>query len=287
MNFHIDIQSRIKQLPGLLSGMMQDPVGAWISSDRVVLQPANLSRPLLTSPPLHGATRQALWDSACRALSALCEQAFVHKHRMHLIVSDYWFNALVFSVGRGKLTDAEIESLLIGQYSQKYGDLGEPCKFAWDLHEGYLSSLAFSGADADLLEKELTQLQIRLTSMKPVSAVILNALPEGMPNCWVAIVQKDAFSMIRMDQQVVRDWRIFQTEGLSEENLATQLLRQSARKADSCRVLCVVDLTQSLSKSGLVSNLAQQGWTCHFKNMAELTSSQAYGWPRLMGVKHL
>ena len=278
---------RAKHLPQNLWWGMYPPCWAWISRQGVVLQRPDLNQRPLQSDVLHGDDLDTPWASAATELFKLCDRSYLEHQRLHVLFSDFWFKPFVLGLKKERAQESEMELLLKGQYQRLYGEASKSWTYAWDVCGDHVIAMASAQEGVDLVRQGLAERNIQLSGFGPASAQYLQSAPHRMSDGWMAMVQSDSLSLLRIKDQQICDWRTFaQTSSLTQD-LLVHLSRQSARASEASRDLAVVDLSQSLNQRALLAELAQAGWQSEFVDLAAPSMKSVAKWLALLEVKPL
>jgi hypothetical protein len=277
---------RAKYLPQTILSGFHTPYWVSVSHQGVVLQKSGALESPTASRPLQGQDVDSLWNSAADELFKLCDQAHIEHKRIHILFSDVWFKPLVVSIKHQSAQDSEMEMLLQGQYQRVYGDLCKGWAYAWDACGSHLVAMASPQHGIDQIRRGLAQRHIQLAGLSPISAQYLRSAPDPAMDGWMAILQSDSFSLLRIDKQEVCDWRTFPVTSSLFDDLLIHLSRQSARASDNSRFLEIVDLTQTMDQSFFLDGLMKLGWQSQFTNLMALKRNSSANWLHLLDVKH-
>lgn len=201
------------------------------------------------------------FGAAVADLLQMMDQAKLRGRRLHVVVSDYWARPLVLPIA-GKAPNAEeSETVLRSHYQRFYGDLMNGWHWCWDHQGSRLLAVALPAAGLTELSIGATKRVCVLASVKPMAVEVAGQMPGESASSWIAIVQAQSASMVRRQGDSWEDWCVISADRDMATSLPIQLMRETARRRDGCRLLTLVDLSGRSDIDQIRKNLAGDGWT--------------------------
>ena len=249
---------------------------ALIGPSAVVLETSGRLRPVVRRRDSQPGNLEARFASAVADLLALMDDSGTHSRPVRLMVSDCWARPLVLPLAGQKFSDAEIDVALQSQYRRVYGDLMTGWEWCWALHCGHLLAAAWPQAGLRALREGLLLRNSVLAAAKPMAINIAAKALDAPASQWLAIVEAQSVSLVRQQGLVWKDWCVVPLDAGMSACWPTQLVRESLRRGDDCKLVTVVDLSGSASAAVARQMLADAGWTLRLWSPAQADASVGY-----------
>ncbi len=236
---------------------------ALVAPRAVVLDAGGRARPLVRQRRQPSGNLAAQFESAVSDLLQLIDDSGSHGRRLHLVVSEFWARPVVLQLPGQAPSDDEIDIVLQSHYRRTYADLMGGWHWCWDRQGTQLLAVAWPTAGLAALRAGLAKRSGTLVTAKPLAIDLVAQAPMECRSAWLAIIEQQSFTLVRQQNGIWQGWcsSPVGTDSDLTQSLSLQLVRESARRADDCRVLTLIDLTGAAPINLIRKTLADAGWS--------------------------
>ncbi|MDD5029939.1 MAG: hypothetical protein PHH58_10635 [Rhodoferax sp.] len=255
---------------------LRRPCHALITPEAVVFDAGGKHLPVVQRFDTKAKPLADSFGHAVGQLFALMDQTPRRGQRVHVAVSDAWARPAVLTLPAKVPDDSATDTLVSQHYRRIYGELMLGWRYCWSQHATRLVAMAWPAIALEALQTGLTQRGCVLASARSQGLLLGTQLRQQPGACWLLVLARSHGLLVRLQDGVLQDGCVLPGGGDAANRAAQlplQLARQSARRADACRALVIIDVDAVQDLPALRQTLLEAGWSSRVCAAAELSGS--------------